>query len=110
MWQIIFQPGQGFPPQVPFTKMKSSALDALTYRRNEDSKHDKENKNGMYVYDGDPSLFRTWKFRAEMQVLGLENDPQEYAKGMRKIMTGLQNEALRVVERVGVVTFFQTSF
>ena len=87
--------------------MKSSALDALTYRRNEDSKHYKENKSGMYVYDGDPSLFRTWRFRAEMQVCGLEDDQQEYAKGMRKIMSGLHNEAARVVERIGVATFIQ---
>ena len=61
----------------------------------------------MYVYDGDPSLFRTWRFRAEMQVCGLEDDQQEYAKGMRKIMSGLHNEAARVVERIGVATFIQ---
>ena len=58
---------------------------------------------GMYVYDGEPSLYRMWKFRAGMQVVGLEDDEQEYAKGMRKVLSGLQNEALRVVERVGVV-------
>ena len=85
--------------------MKSSALDALVYSKNVDSKQYKENKLGTYVYDGEPSLFRTWKFRAEMQVVGLEGEPQEYAKQMRRIMTGLQNEALRVVERVGVQTF-----
>ena len=85
--------------------MKSSALDALVYSKNLDSKHYKENKLGTYVYDGEPSLFRTWKFRAEMQVSGLEDDPQEYAKQMRRLLTGLQNEALRVVERVGVKTF-----
>ena len=103
VWQSIFQPE--FLPQVHFTRMKSSALDALAYSKNLDSKHYKENKLGTYVYDGDPSLFRTWKFRAEMQVSGLEDEPQEYAKGMRRLLTGLQNDALKVVERVGVKTF-----
>ena len=42
VWQIIFQ--QEFLPQVQLTMMKSSAPDALTYRKNEDSKHYKENK------------------------------------------------------------------
>ena len=62
---------------------------------------------GMYVYDGEPSLYRMWKFRAEMQVVGLEDDDQEYAKGMRKVLSGLQNEALRVVERVGIEVFIK---
>ena len=70
--------------------MRSPALDALTYKKNDDSRHYRENKMGMYVYDGEPSLFYTWKFRAEMQVVGLEGEPTEYAKGMRKIMGGLR--------------------
>ena len=84
----------------------STALDALAYRKETEGRQH-ENKNGMYVYDGDPAQYRTWKFRAEMVVVGNEDDDTKYADGMRRIMNALKNEPLRVAERIGIKTLIK---
>ena len=84
----------------------STALDALAYRKETEGRQH-ENKNGMYVYDGDPAQYRIWKFRAEMVVVGNEEDENKYADGMRRIMYALKNEPLRVAERIGIKTLIK---
>ena len=54
------------------TRMKSSALDALVYSKNLDSKHYKENKLGTYVYDGEPSLFARGSFELKCKLSDLK--------------------------------------
>ena len=99
MWQIILLPVlQAMPTP------SSTALDAFAYRKETEGRQH-ENKNGMYVYDGDPAQYRVWKFRAEMVVVGNEDD--DIADGMRKIMNALKNEPLRVAERIGIKTFIR---
>ena len=84
----------------------STALDAFAYRKETEGRQ-YENKNGMYVYDGDPATYRIWKFRAEMVVVGNEDDESRYADGMRKITNALKNEPLRVAERIGIKTLIK---
>ena len=68
MWQIILLPVLRTMPTP-----SSTALDALAYRKETEGRQH-ENKNGMYVYDGDPAQYRIWKFRAEMVVVGNEEE------------------------------------
>ena len=56
VWRIILLPVlQAMPTP------SSTVLDALAFRKDTEGRQH-ENKNGMYVYDGDPALYRTWKF------------------------------------------------
>ena len=85
----------------------STALDAFAYRKETEGRQ-QENKNGMYVYDGDPAQYQIWKFRAEMVVVGNEEDETKYADGMRRIMSALKNEPLRVASRIGIKNLIKT--
>jgi len=101
VWQIILLPVlQAMPIS------SSTALDALAYRRDVEGRQ-QENRNGMYVYDGDPAQYQVWKFRAEMVVVGNEDDDSKYADGMRRIMGGLKNEPLRIASRIGIKTLIK---